>query len=78
MGKSKNKKLLGQYIMDFDYDCNVVLVPLDNLKQWESWIKTADVYPPPALPDYVVPLKCGVSGAIFTDPVVLGKRLVKT
>lgn len=72
----ESKQLTGKYIIDFDYDGSVVLVPLDDVERWEKWLKKANVHPAPSLPDYVINLKHGVSSVVISDPVILDKQLI--
>lgn len=79
MKKKSNKEpkqLTGKYIIDFDYDGSAVLVPLDEVDRWEKWLKKANVYPAPALPDYVCAIQHGLSSIVVSDPLVLTKQLV--
>lgn len=72
----ESKQLTGKYIIDFDYDGSVVLVPLDEVDRWEKWLKKANVFPAPALPDYVSVIKRGLSSVVIHDPIFLDKQLV--
>lgn len=64
-----------RWFLDIDWDCNVLLVPVERATEWVKWLSEAkEAYPQPKWPSFVKHAKGGTSTVTFVDPKI-GKDL---